>query len=228
LNYFKGLIFLLLFAGLSGCNSNKIPKEGNVRAHVIKYKVTYLNEKAGSVPTSVLPGYMTLIFADHYALNRIDGFLGQFSLSFIADLKERTVINMLKIFDIKLVYYGQSDEIPVCVAPIEAMKVKEEDSNAKFAGFNCRKLLITSSNYGDFIVYSTNQLNIKNPNNATPYSSIDEVLLMFNTRLSMLKMQMNATKYEAKEVAWELFQVPPDYKKVSKEYMEQKLNELFK
>jgi hypothetical protein len=222
LKYLTRLILLLLPAIFSSCNWNKIP------AHVIEYKVTYLNDKAGSIPTSILPGKMTVVFSDHYALNRIDGFLGQFSLSFIADLKNKTVINLVKIFDKKYVYYGKVDELPVCIAPIDSMKIVEEGKNIELAGFNCRKLLITSSNHADIEVLCTNLINVKNPNITTPYREINEVLLMFDTRLSVLEMKFTARKYEEKDVPRNIFKVPKDYKELSKENIEKVIKELFK
>ena len=228
LKYIIKVIFVIIFAGFSGCNSNKIPTEGNVKAHVIDYKVQYLNSKAGSIPTSILPGIMTVAFADHYALNRIDGFLGQFSLRFIANLKTRKVTTLVKIFDKKFVYYGNAGELPVCMAPLDSLNINEESETIEFAGFKCKKLLVSSSNYNDFNIFCTDQIDVKNPNNTTPFKAVNEVLLMFNTRLSLLEMQMKAIKYEEKEVPWEIFRVPEDYVKISRLDMEQLINELFK
>jgi hypothetical protein len=222
LKYLTRLFFLFLLAILSSCHWNKIP------AHVIEYKVTYLEDKAGSIPTYILPGKMTVVFADHYALNRIEGFLGQFSLSFIANLRNRTVVNLVKIFDKKYVYYGMVDELPVCIAPIDSMKIVEEGKNIEFAGYSCRKLLITSSNHPVINVLCTDRIKVKNPNITTPYREINEVLLMFNTRLSVLEMKFTASKYEEKEVPREIFRVPDDYQSISKENLEQVIKELFK
>jgi len=213
---------------LSNCTCNRIPKEGQVKAHVIEYKVSYLEDKAGSIPTSILPGKMTVVFANHYALNRIDGFLGQFSLSFIANLNTRTVINLVKIFDKKYVYYGSRDELPVCISEMDSINIVEEGKNIEFAGFNCRKLLVTSSNYSDINILCTDQIKVKSPNITTPYKDINEVLLMFNIRLSLLEMKLSASKYEEKEVPWDIFQVPDGYEKISKANIEQVVKELFK
>lgn len=228
LKYLTRLFLFLLPIAVSNCTCDRIPKEGQVKAHIIEYKVTYLEDKAGSIPTSILPGKMTVVFADHYALNRIEGFLGQFSLIFIANLSNRTVINLIKIFDKKYVYYGATDELPVCISEIDSINIVEEEKNIEFAGFKCRKLKVTSSNYLDINVLCTDQIKVKNPNITTPYKDIDEVLLMFNTRLSLLEMKFTATKYEEKEVPWEIFQVPDDYQEISKVNIEQVLQELFK
>ena len=228
LNRFTQISLILLIVFLQSCNWGKVPEKGQVKAHVIEYKVTYLEDKAGSIPTSILPGKMTLVFADHFALNRIDGFLGQFSLSFIANLKNKTVVNLVKIFDKKYVYYGKEDELPVCIAPMESIDIKELEKNVEFAGFRCRKLLIKASNHPEITVLCTDQIKVKDPNITTPYRDIDEVMLMFNTSLSLLEMKCSASKYEEKEVPWDIFRVPDDYISISRENMEKVINELFK
>jgi hypothetical protein len=222
----KFLILLTIF--LSGACRHRIPGEGNVHARIIDYKVTYLNDRAGNIPTSVLPQKMRVIFADHVALTRIDGFLGQFSLSYIANLKNLEVITMVKIFDKKFVYYGKPGELPVCIEPVQSMEITEQDNNVQFAGFNCRKLLISSSNYDNFYVLSTEEINVENPNATTSYKDIDEVLLMFNTRLSLLSMQLNAIRFEQKEVSWSIVDIPDDYQIVSRDDIERVIETLFK
>lgn len=210
------------------CRYDSAPVKGTVKASVIHYKVNYLDDKAGSIPTAVLPGRMTVVFADHYALTRIDGFLGQFSLNYIGNLRNRSVITMVKIFDKKFVHYGKYGELPVCLEPIESIKIKEKERGISFAGFLCKKLLITSDNQNDFYVLSTDQIKVKNPNATTPYKDINDVLLMFNTSLSLLNMQLVAEKYEEKEVPWEMFHVPVDYSKLSRKEIELVIEKLFK
>jgi hypothetical protein len=210
-----------------GCRFDNIPVDGNIKARIIQYKVNYLDDKAGNIPTSVLPGRMTVIFADHYALTRIDGFLGQFSLNYIANLRNHTVITMFKIFDKKLVHFGKAGDLPICLKPIESIEIKEKENNISFAGFQCKKLIVSSANQNDFYVICTDQIDVKNPNATTPYKDIDEVLLMFNTRLSLLSMQLIAEKYEEKEVPWNMFHVPDDYRKVSRADLEMVIQTLF-
>ena len=135
---------------------------------------------------------------------------------------------MVKIFDNKFVHFGRSGELPVCLKPLEYPEIKEKERNISFAGFICRKLLITSANQNDFYVLCTDQIDVKHPNATTPYKDIDEVLIMFNTRLSLLNMQLIAEKYEERDVAWEMFHVPVDYRKVSRADLEMVIEELFK
>lgn len=211
----------------TGCKSNTIP-EGNVSAKVIEYKVNYLSEKAGAIPTKMLPGKMTVIFAGHYALNKIEGFFGQFSLVYIGNLKNESVITMLKLFDKKYVCYGKKGELPCGLKSIKNMSIKETGKNRDLLGLPCKELLISADDNPSFYALCTDKIDIKNPNITTPYKDIDEVLLEFNTSLSLLDMNLTATSVQDKTISWDIFRVSDGYKERPKEFIENTISELFK
>jgi len=218
------LIPVLIF---TGCKSNSIP-EGEVTATVIEYKVTYLSEKAGKIPTKMLPGKMTVIFAGHYALNKIEGFFGQFSLIYIGNLKNESAITMLKLFDKKYVYYGKKGELPCGLNDPGDLIINETGVTNEMLGLICKQLQIVSSSDSVSYAMCTDEIKIRNPNVTTPYKEIKEVLLEFNTQLSLLDMNLTASSLEEKTVSWDLFRVSEDYKEKSREFMENTINELFK
>jgi hypothetical protein len=218
------LIPLFIF---TGCKNNKVP-EGEVSSTVIEYKVIYLSEKAGNIPTKMLPGKMTVIFAGHYALNKIEGFFGQFSLVYIGNLRNKSVITMLKLFDKKYVYHGKEGELPIGFSELENMVIKETGNTKEILGFKCKELLISSDKKPDFYILSTDQVKIKNPNITTPYKEISELLLEFNTELSFLGMKLTANSVQNKVISWDAFRVPPDYQEKPKEFINKTIQELFK
>ena len=223
---FSRLLIVLVFTG--ACNRHKIPTEGPVNAKVIDYKVEYLESKAGSIPTSILPSKMTLVFAEHIALNRIDGFLGQFSLSYIANLKTTTVTTMLKLFDKKYYYIGKPGELPCGINKMEGIKIHETGHTKEISGFSSKELIVREGNYPELYIYTANIDNIKNPNITTPYSEVEGVLLEFYTSLSIMQMKLSASRLYNKEIDWSLFKVPDDYKLISRPEMEKAINELFR
>ena len=77
-------------------------------------------------------------------------------------------------------------------------------------------------------VYTTNEIQIKNPNSSTPYSSIDEVLLQFYTKLSVLEMYLVAESFKEETISSSIFSIPEGYTEVSRLKMENTLAELFK
>lgn len=223
---FPGLVILLLFSG--ACNRSKVPTEGTVNAHVVEYKVNYLDSKAGSIPTSILPSKMTLVFAEHFALNRIDGFLGQFSLAYIANLKTRSVTTMLKIFDKKYYYQGKPDELPCGIYEIHGLTIEETGNTKEISGYTANEMIARINNDSILYLYSAQLDHIKNPNITTPYRKVEGVLLEFYTTLSIMQMKFSASRIYFKEIDWSLFNIPDDYKQISREEMEKGIRELFK
>jgi len=171
---------------------------------------------------------MTVIFAGHYALNRIEGFFGQFSLIYIGNLRNESVITMLKLFDKKYVYYGKKGELPCGLTDPGDLLIKATGNSREIAGRQCQELSIIPDEGLTFLALSTDEIKIKNPNITTPYKEIEDVLLEFNTQLSLLNMKLSAISAEEKNISWDLFRVSDQYQERSREFMENTIHELFK
>lgn len=210
---------------LSDCTVRE--RTETVDAIVIEYDVDYVDEIAGSVPTNILPGKMTLVFANRMAMNTIEGFLGQFTLSYIADLKKETVTTVLKIFDKKYYYSGKKGENPAGIAEMKDMKLEKTNNTTRILDFDAVKYNLYIPGYEEKEIWCTD-IGIKNPNITTPYKELDKVLLQFYTELSVLKMNMTAQKIEEKMLNSEIFMIPKNYEEISRAEMELILKELFK
>ncbi|MFW5644684.1 MAG: hypothetical protein ACOCZL_02115 [Bacteroidota bacterium] len=218
-------IFLVLIF-LFGCQRDRKPEIINVKQ--IEYRVEYIDDLAGSIPTNILPGKMILIFHEDKALTTIEGFLGQFSLSYLADLKQQKVTTMLKLFDKNYYYEGKKGELPAGIVSFEDMKIEETSDSAMILDFMCRKYIIQSVELGNKEIWSTTEIDVKNPNITTHYREIPGVLLQFYSQMSVLKMFLLIEKYQEKTIPGELMEVPDNYNRISKAAMEKTLVELFK
>ncbi len=227
MNHIKLLCLLIILPVFAGCKKNNFPK-GDVQATVIEYKVNYLTEKAGKIPTRLLPSKMTVIFADHYAMNRIEGFFGQFSLVYVGNLRNQTVTTMLKLFDKKFVYYGKKGELPCGLTDPGKVEYTKTGKTTEYLGYPCSELYVTPAQDSAFYALATEKLGINNPNITTPYKNIDEVLLQFSTQLNVLEMQLTADKIEQRSVSWDIFRVTEEYEERSREFMENTIADLFK
>lgn len=218
------IVFLVIVA--SSCSNKN--KTGQVNANIIEYRVEYLHEKAGSIPTRILPDQMTVIFAYPYALNNIEGFFGQFSLSYVANLRKRKVTTLLKLFDKKYYYEGEQGEIPCGVDPMEGMSITPGNDTKTIAGYRCHEYILARPGKENIPLYSTDELHIKSPNITTPYLHHNDVLLQFYTRLSIMDMLLVADSCRTGTVKKDLFMVPDGYQEISRVKMEKVLDELFK
>jgi hypothetical protein len=211
---------------ISGCD--KTVKEKEIEAIVINYKVEYLDKTAGSIPTNVLPKKMKLVLGDRYAMNSIKGFFGQFSLTYIANIKKDKVITLLKIFNEKLYYEGKKGELPCNIDEMEGLMITKTGNTREMLGFNCEEFEFLLPDKELMSVYGTNEIDFSSPNKTTPYNEIEEVLLQFYTKLDVLEMFLTAENYIEENLSTKVFAIPEGYKEVSRTKMENTITSLFK
>jgi hypothetical protein len=197
-----------------------------VVAHHIKYRIEYLDARAGDIPTRILPAQMDAYYTDYYVLSRIEGFLEQFTLIQIADLKHEKVTTLLRFFDSKVYYEGKNGELPVAIIEPEEMNCKMTGEYSIIGGLHSERVEVDTGDE-QFSIYLTKDFSVKRPNIATPYRSIDYPLSEFRVQLSLLKMHLSCTEFETKTIDSDIFKVPPEYRQVSRKVMEDIINSLF-
>jgi hypothetical protein len=210
---------------LSGCVKNTDLPE-YLTAHHIKYDIEYLDEKAGDIPTRILPGQMDAYYTEHFVLSRIEGFLEQFTLTQIADLKREKVTTLLRFFDSRFYYEGKNGELPVAIIEPDQMSLTLTGETTMIGGLHSERVEVDTG-IEKFSIYLTKDFEVKQPNIATPYRSIDYPLSEFRVQLSLLKMHLSCREFETKTIDSQIFEVPPEYRLVSKQDMEYIINSLF-
>jgi hypothetical protein len=219
-----GFLFVLLLLA-NGCRRGaELPE--TLRAHYLKYQVNYLDEHAGAVPTRILPQHMDAFYTRYHILTRIEGFLNQFSLTQIADLRQRRVTTLLNFFGTKVYYTGENGELPAgIVEPVE-LRFRYTGDTITIAGLKSERIEVDTGTE-KYDIYFTRDFNARRPNMTTPYHSIDHALSDFRIQLSLLKMHLTCLEYKTKTVESEIFMIPEDYEPVSRKAMEEIINSLF-
>jgi hypothetical protein len=216
--------FILAFL-LFGCRRNiKLPE--TVDAHYMKYKIDYLEDKAGDIPTRILPGSMDAYYTKYFVLTKIEGFFNQFSLVQIADLKRRQVTTLLNFFGNKVYYAGESGELPASIVEPDHLKLSFTGEKLVIGGLQSERVDVDTGNE-KFSIYFTRDFSVRRPNINTPYQSVDYPLTDFRIQLSLLKMHLTCSGMEYKSIDSEIFMVPENYKPVNRATMEAIINSLF-
>ncbi len=220
------LFLLLAFLLIPfGCRHSK-ENTGSIEADFIKYRVVYLENMAGDIPTRMLPNEMESYYTKKFILTRIQGFFGQFSLVQIANLRQSSVTTMLNFFGNKVFYTGGKGEIPAGIVALNDPNVKLTEDTMRICGMLSYRAEIDCAE-NNFDIYYTKDIDIKSPNLATPYFFIDNVLSDFRVQLSKLKMRLIMSHHESTVVDATIFNIPEDYEEVSLETMENIINSLF-
>jgi hypothetical protein len=223
-------IYLFSLVSLSlvfiiGCKRSEKPS-GVVDADFIKYQVNYLESMAGDIPTRMLPDIMEAYYTKRFIKTSISGFFGQFSLVQVADLRQNRVTTMLNFFGNKVFYTGEKGELPAGIAAINDPIVNITEDTATICGMISRRATVESDG-STFDLFFIEEINIKSPNITTPYHFIDHVLSDFRVQLSILKMHLTMSDHEKTTVDSIVFEIPEDYKEVSRKTMETIINNLF-
>lgn len=184
----------------------------------INYEVIYLSNKSG-MPTNLLPKKVSLKFRANKSITSITGFMGMFSLCNISDFRKHTNTMMLKVMDSKYFYPGEKYAAPFFFDGLSDMNITPTNDTKLLAGFICKKAIVTftKASQAPFEVFYTDQIKIKNANKASPFKSIDGVLMQFNIRISNIEMKLIANRYKSEPVSEDIFVIPKDYKRVSRE-----------
>ncbi len=217
--------FLLSVLLLASCRRTvKLPE--TVDAHYIKYQIDYLEDKAGDIPTRILPGHMDTYYTKHYAFSRIEGFFNQFSLVQIADLRRKKVTTLLNFFGNKVYHVGGNGELPASMIAPDHLDFRFTGETKVIGGLHSVRVEVDTGKE-QFSIYYTKDFTVRRPNTTTPYRNIDYPLSEFRVQLSVLKMLLTCTEYESKTIESEIFTIPEDYKPVSRKAMEEIINSLF-
>jgi hypothetical protein len=216
---------LFLIVAFSGCQrTRKLPE--TLDAYHMVYRIDYLEDRAGDIPTKILPGKMNAYYTKYYVLTSIDGFFNQFTLNQVADLRRRRVTTILTFFGTKVYCLGEPGELPAGIVDPGRMHFTETGEMKMIGGLESRSLQVETDT-GQFPIFYTTDFTVRRPNISTPYSSVDYPLTDFRIQLSYLKMHLTCSEFETKSIDSEVFNVPPEFKPVTREVMEEIINSLF-
>lgn len=218
------LTFAILFL-LNACK-NYFGDGDKIKEGIIEYEINYLENKMTGFSSSLLPKTMYMKFNDDMAMNSIEGMMGAFFMRNIVDFDELKNITMLKALNNEFFYVGEKKEMPVGYHHFDDMEIEITKDTLVLAGLPCKKAIARLGNGNEYPVYFTEEIGIKKPNELNPYNEIDGVLMQFQIELSNIKMELTATKLHQCAVLDKEFEIPKGFRRISKEKMEELINDL--
>jgi GLPGLI family protein len=209
----------LYILGLTSCSGTdeKFISEG-----AIEYDAAVVDQSHPMA--SLAPSKMTIKFKDNKSCAEMSAGMGLFSTSFISDPEKKTLTQLVKLLNKKFSLVENENDVkkenasfPITITPTKETKI--------IAGYKCNKahVKVNDDIGSEFDVFYTKDLNIKNPNFANPFSSLDGVLMEYQMKKFGLEMKFTAKTVKNEDIDESCFELPADYKPVSQEEM----NELF-
>ena len=207
------IILLAFFASSCKYANPKYINEG-----IIDYDAKPVDEN--NPMAGLAPGKMTVKFKNNMLSFELS-VMGMFTTTFIFNPEKKTLTQLVKVFDVKQACIENNADI---AKENEAYELVFEETNEKkeIAGYNCKKVIATKADdpTSKFDVYYTEELNVTNINDNTPYAQIKGMLMQFRLKKLGLEMEFIAKGVQKEKITAEEFALPAYYKVITKEEME--------
>lgn len=206
---------------VSVCCNSKNRNTEEINEGIIKYQIEFFEDERSNPLIALLPSEMVLHFKNNNSRIKIDGYLGLFSFSYIADYQKSKNYTLLRILDKTYNYEVDFGKLAFGYEEMQNIKITKTEESIDILGYKCRKAIVDMSGDGQNLVdvFYTDDIDLKNSNINNPYQLIDGVLLEFHVILHGIKMKFKATEIQKAEVPDETFDVPLNREKVNLEQM---------
>ncbi|MCX6251162.1 MAG: DUF4412 domain-containing protein [Bacteroidetes bacterium] len=191
---------------------------------IITFKISYPESKFNESQQAMLPKMLTISIKEAKARTEIKTQMGD--QIEITDYKDKSKITLMDIMGQKYAIQMTNAEIDKENAKEPAATVSVTNETKVIAGYTCKKAIVTVNDDGvksTYEVYYTNELGTKAANFDNPiYKDIDGVMLEFSMKTPQFTMVFSATAVEKKSISIKEFEIPAEYKVITKEELQSK------
>ncbi len=144
----------------------------------IHYNINYVGTFV--VPKEYLPQNLVVSFKNDKILFEMIGF-GKSGIMNLANPAKGIFDTYFSFFTKKYYYAAESGELFPGFEAMEGIELKKTSKTKVMCGFNCKNAEVTFSRDRSkiFDIWYTNEIEVKDPNAATPFREIDGVLMGF-------------------------------------------------
>jgi hypothetical protein len=132
------------------------------------------------------------------------------------------------LFTLKYYYALQPGEQFPGLEAMKGMVIRKTSKTSVICGFNCKNAEVTLPINKDKVyqIWYTNEINIKNPNTATPFSQIDGVLMNFFFVIGSSELHFDAETVYKKEIPDDVFERRERFLRVSRDEIDKFINKM--
>jgi len=204
------------------CNHNA---GKNIDQGEIHYTINY-SGKVGLMPKEILPKNMIVAFKDDKILFDISAPFGNSGVLNVSNPETGIFDTYINLLGFKYYYpAGPGENYPGFEA-MEGMEIRKSPGVSVICGFECKAADITFP--GDrtkvFKVWYTDEIDVKNPNAATPFSEIHGVLMKFFFVMNEAELHFEAETVYKKEIPDKIFERKEKYLKISRQDIDDIIN----
>ncbi|MEO8761599.1 MAG: DUF4412 domain-containing protein [Bacteroidia bacterium] len=209
------IILLSIFASSCKYANPKYIDEG-----VIEYDAKPVDENnpmAGYAPSKMSVKFKKNLLAAEMSVKG-----GIFTTTFIFNPTKKTLTQLVKMLDLKQACIENEADI-LKENKDYVLAFEETGEKKEIAGYSCKKVIATMPDDPSvkFDVYYTDELNVSNPNENTPYSPLKGMLMQYRLKKLGLELEFVAKGVTKEKIADTDFELPAYYKVITLQEMDE-------
>jgi len=217
-------LFIAAIIAITGYSCNH--KGGkNIDQGEIHYTINY-SGKVGFMPKEILPKNMIVAFKDDKILFNISAPFGNSGILNVSNPETGIFNTYINLLGFKYYYTASPGENYPGFDAMKGIEIHKTPGISVICGFNCKSADITFPNnrMKVFKVWYTDEIDVKNPNAATPFSEIHGVLMKFFFVMNEAELHFEAETVYKKEIPDKIFDQKEKYLKISRQDIDDIIN----
>jgi hypothetical protein len=213
----------IIAVSVSSCKNKG---EKDINQGEIHYNIEYVG-KSTPMPKEVMPKILVVSFKEDKILFDISAPFGNSGILNLSNPKEDIFDTYISLLTWRYFYSAKPGEIHPGFDAMKGLIIRKTARTTLICGFNCKNAEVRfpgSEKVHD--IWYTNEIDVKNPNVATPFSQIDGVLMDFFFLMGPAEMHFTAETVYKKEIPDKTFERRTNFNRVSRENIEKFLNRM--
>jgi hypothetical protein len=193
----------------------------------IHYNIDYIGN-TGSLSKEVLPKNMVVSFKNDKILFEMISPFGNSGILNLSNPSKGIYDTYFSLFTIKYFYAAEPGELFPGFDTMKGMVIKKTSKTSIICGFDCKNAEVTFPSIKDKVIdiWYTDEIKVKNPNAATPFSQIDGVLMSFFFLLGPTELHFDAETVYKKEIPDDTFERREKFIRISREDINKFINKM--
>ncbi len=193
----------------------------------IHYNIDYISS-FGPMTKEFLPKNLVVSFKNNKILFEMISSFGNSGILNLSNPEKGIFDTYFSIFSLKYYYAVQPGEQFPGFEAMNDMSIRKTNKTSVICGFKCKNAQATIPSQGNkvFEIWYTTEINVKNPNTATPFNEIDGVLMNFFFFLGSAELHFDAETVYKKDIPDLVFERRPKFLRVSRAEIDKFINKM--
>lgn len=220
----SGLLVALIIAATVYSCKDKGGK--NIRQGEIHYNIEYIGTTG--MPKELMPRNLIVSFKNDKILFDISAPIGNSGILNLSNPEDGIYDTYISLLSYKLFYSAKPGEPHPGFEAMKGITIRKTSRTTVICGFNCKNAEISFPDIKErvFDIWYTDEIDVKNPNVATPFSEINGVLMSFFFIMGNSEMHFLAETVYKKDIPDKTFERREKYMKVSRQEINNFINKM--